>query len=141
MQYWNCFECQKESCYICVHSPYLFNACLMYRQHTGMAHTAIRQCLEHFYTVFFSGSNISVQQKVAELVTPPSEGNSDGLAVEGAKGSAKSSDDCKTAGDVASEVSSPSTPSGSTLQSNGTGVVVACTCHILDLNVAMFCSE
>ena len=59
---------------------------------------------------------ISVQQTVAELVTPPSKGDSDGLAFEG---SAKSSDDWKTAGpgDVASKDSSP----GSIHQSTETG--------------------
>ena len=65
----------------------------------------------------FSGSNISVQQKVAELVTPPSEGDSDGLAVEG---SARYSDDWKTAGDVVGKDSS--TPSGSIHQSTETGL-------------------
>ena len=54
--------------------------------------------------MIFSGSNISVQQKVAELVTLPSEGGGDVLVDEETKGSTKSSaDNCKTAGDVASK--------------------------------------
>ena len=67
-----------------------------------------------------SGSNISVQQNIAEPVKPLSKGDSDGLVVEEAKGSAKSSDDCKAPGNVASKDAT----TGSTLQSNGTGVDV-----------------
>ena len=67
----------------------------------------------------FSGSNILVQQKVAKLVTSPSEGNGNGRLDEKTKDSTKCLDDCKTAGDETSKVS-PS--SDSIHQSNGTGV-------------------
>ena len=69
-----------------------------------------------FYAMIFSGSNLSVAEPV-----PPSIGDSDGLVVEETKGSAKSSEDCKTAGDVASKNSC--TPFGSIHQSTETGSI------------------
>ena len=58
----------------------------------------------------------------ATVTEPPSKGDSDGLILEETNGSAKSSDDWKTAGDIANKDSS--IPSGSIHQSTETGVEI-----------------